>query len=51
MKCLSSPPEDPGVLDLSFSTAAAARLGLSVSLSLESECSEPKLCVMESLFF
>ena len=43
MNCFSSPPEDPGVLDLSFSTAGAARLVLSVSLSVKSECSKPKL--------
>lgn len=43
MNCLSSPPEDPGVEDLSLSPAGTVRLGLSVSLSLESEWSEPKL--------
>ena len=51
MKCLSSPPEDPGVEDLSLSRTGTVRLGLSVNLSLESEWSEPKLWVMESLFF
>ena len=57
--CRSSEPEDRGVEDRSLSEARSPRPGVRGGLSmaphrrpsLESECSDPNECVIESLFF
>ena len=59
INCLSSEPDEMGVEDLSVSTKLVRGLGVLGGLSVsaptspseESECSEPKEWVMDSLFF